>query len=245
MTTPVLRRRRGRSRPPTPAAVDVARAGHGAVARSPRASSSRAGSPPPSRSSASSRRSLDRDWLAPSLIPGMTRGGRARRRRGARRASASSCSATSTSTASRRALWPLAGSRAMGATVSAIVPHRFSEGYGLSAAAIDRVLAARARPRGHGRLRHLRRGRGRRCSPSTASTSSSPTITSPATCVPVGRPGRRPEARRRELPVVRPLRRRRRAQARAGRRRAARLPGRRGAISPTSRRSARSPTSSR
>ena len=53
------------------------------------------------------------------------------------------------------------GLRALGADVHAIVPHRFREGYGLSAAAIERLMALRAEARRHRGLRHLRGRRGR------------------------------------------------------------------------------------
>jgi single-stranded-DNA-specific exonuclease len=83
--------------------------------------------------------SLQRDWLDPDLIPGMS-------------AAADAVAQTvrdgehilifgdfdldgisSTAVAAR-------GLSAMGAHVSAVVPHRFNEGYGLSAAAIERIL---------------------------------------------------------------------------------------------------------
>ena len=82
---------------------------------------------------------LDRDWLSPSLIPGMT---------DAAQAVASAISedghvvvfgdfdldgVSAAAVAAR-------GLRALGARVSAVVPHRFREGYGLSAAAVARVM---------------------------------------------------------------------------------------------------------
>ena len=83
--------------------------------------------------------SLDRDWLSPSLIPGLDEG--AERVAAAVRGGEHivvfgdfDLDGVSASAVAARGL------AAMGAKVSAIVPHRFNEGYGLSAAAIDRLL---------------------------------------------------------------------------------------------------------
>lgn len=85
---------------------------------------------------------LDRDWLEPEVIPGM--GAVADRVAAAVRAGErivvfgdfdlDGISAAAVATR---------GLRAMGADVSAVVPHRFREGYGLSAAAIERVMTLR------------------------------------------------------------------------------------------------------
>lgn len=87
--------------------------------------------------------SLERDWLDPSLIPGMS--------------SAAECVAAAVRAGRRilvfgdfdldgvsAAAVAARGLTALGADVSAIVPHRFTEGYGLSAAAIRRVLTYEA-----------------------------------------------------------------------------------------------------
>jgi single-stranded-DNA-specific exonuclease len=83
--------------------------------------------------------SLERDWFSPSLIPGMSAG--AERVAAAVRAGESivvfgdfDLDGVSSSAVAARGL------AAMGARVNAIVPHRFNEGYGLSAAAIKRLL---------------------------------------------------------------------------------------------------------
>ena len=83
--------------------------------------------------------SLERDWLSPSLIPGLDQA--------AERVAAAvrdgqhivvfgdfDLDGVSASAVAARGL------ASMGAHVSAIVPHRFNEGYGLSAAAIERLL---------------------------------------------------------------------------------------------------------
>ena len=98
----------------------------------------------------------------------------------------------------------------------------------------------RRRPRPHRRLRHHRRRRGRRRRSGSASRSSSPTITGPATTFPdcpVVAPLKG------DYPVRRPLRHRRRLEARRGaaRRRASRS----SSGTSTSSRSPPSPTSSR
>ena len=83
-----------------------------------------------------------------------------RSRRRSATASASRCSATSTLTASPPQRSRRAGC-ALGADAFAFVPHRFDEGYGLSARGDRAAPRAVARVRGHGRLRYLvgRRGR--------------------------------------------------------------------------------------
>ncbi|TLM98952.1 MAG: single-stranded-DNA-specific exonuclease RecJ, partial [Actinobacteria bacterium] len=86
--------------------------------------------------------SLSRDWLAPSVIPGMDEA--ADRVAAAVREGESILvfgdfdldGVSATAVATR-------GLRALGARVTPFVPHRFREGYGLSAAAIDRALAAK------------------------------------------------------------------------------------------------------
>ena len=82
---------------------------------------------------------LERDWLSPSLIPGLDDG--AARVAAAVRAGERivvfgdfDLDGVSSSAVAARGL------ALMGATVSALVPHRFNEGYGLSAAAIDRLM---------------------------------------------------------------------------------------------------------
>lgn len=83
---------------------------------------------------------IERDWLDPLLIPGMEAG--------ARRVADAVASderivvfgdfdldgVSAAAVATR-------GLRAMGAQVSAVVPHRFREGYGLSVAAIERLMS--------------------------------------------------------------------------------------------------------
>jgi len=82
---------------------------------------------------------LERDWQSPSLIPGLDDG--AQRVAAAVRAGEHivvfgdfDLDGVSSSAVTARGL------ALMGAKVSAIVPHRFNEGYGLSAAAIERLM---------------------------------------------------------------------------------------------------------
>ena len=82
---------------------------------------------------------LDRDWLSPELIPGMTAA--ADRVAEAVRAGEHvvvfgdfDLDGVSASAVAARGL------RALGAHVTALVPHRFREGYGLSSAAIGRLM---------------------------------------------------------------------------------------------------------
>lgn len=84
--------------------------------------------------------SLDRDWLDPYVIPGMREG--AEKVAAAIRASErivvfGDFDLDGISSAALMAR----GLAAMGAQVEAIIPNRFAEGYGLSAAAMDRALA--------------------------------------------------------------------------------------------------------
>lgn len=82
---------------------------------------------------------LDRDWHDPDAIPGMAQA--AEKVADAVKAGRhivvfGDFDLDGVSAASVAAL----GLRAMGANVSAVVPHRFREGYGLSAAAIERIM---------------------------------------------------------------------------------------------------------
>ena len=185
----------------------------------------RAASPTPRRRERFLEPVLERDWLDPDADPGHAARRPSGRRTRSARASASSSSATSTSTASRPRRWPTRGLARDGrATSRAIVPHRFREGYGLSAAAIERVLALAPElvvTVDCGISAPTRS----RCCASAASTSWSPTTTSRASGVPVGVPVADPKLDA-DVPVARPGRRGRRAQARAGGGRAARLSGR-------------------
>lgn len=86
--------------------------------------------------------SLERDWLAPSVIPGMDEAAErvARAVNSGERVlvfgdfDLDGISAAAVATR---------GLRALGADVEAIVPHRFTEGYGLSEAAIERIRSHR------------------------------------------------------------------------------------------------------
>lgn len=83
--------------------------------------------------------SLERDWLDPSVIPGMDEVADRVTRAvtdGERIVVFGDFDLDGISAAAVATR----GLRALGADVSAVVPHRFREGYGLSAAAIDRVL---------------------------------------------------------------------------------------------------------
>ena len=82
---------------------------------------------------------LDRDWLDPDLIPGMPAAAdeiAAAIRDGERIVVFGDFDLDGVSAAAVAAR----GLRALGADVTAIVPHRFREGYGLSEAAIERLL---------------------------------------------------------------------------------------------------------
>ncbi len=84
---------------------------------------------------------LERDWLDPSLIPGMSEAAdRVAQAAGSheRVVVFGDFDLDGIASAALTAL----GLRAMGADVRAIVPHRFREGYGLSPAALTRVFAA-------------------------------------------------------------------------------------------------------
>ncbi len=65
----------------------------------------------------------------------------------------------------------------LGADVRWHLPNRFSEGYGVSAAAVEELAAGGVRAARHGGLRHQRPGRGGPRRQSSAWTSSSRTIT--------------------------------------------------------------------
>ncbi|MDZ4178745.1 MAG: single-stranded-DNA-specific exonuclease RecJ [Coriobacteriia bacterium] len=86
--------------------------------------------------------SLERDWLEPSVIPGMSAAAErvaAAVREGQRIIVFGDFDLDGISSAAVATR----GLRLLGATVDAVVPHRFREGYGLSAAAIERLLSMR------------------------------------------------------------------------------------------------------
>ena len=148
--------------------------------------------------------SLARDWRDPDAAPRDARAPPRPWRTRCGRGSASSCSATSTSTASRRPPSPRSVCARSAATSTPIVPHRFREGYGLTAASVERLLAmspelvvtvdcgiaaadevAALRARGHrrGRDRPSRAGRARArraCRCATRSSAATRSPSSPA-----------------------------------------------------------------
>ena len=131
-----------------------ARARHGALARSPRACSSRAASTTAEQVERFLSPDLDRDWLDPVAHPGMRRGGRAGRRGGSRRR------------AHRRLRRLRPRRRLVGAPSRPADCARWARRQRDRPAPLQRGLralggrdraaaAARARPRRHRRLRHL------------------------------------------------------------------------------------------